>query len=244
MRGAVGYPLLTSSAAHLVGELRRRAAALAVHGADVRGRVDRHDGAHRAPGREQSGRPPDPRDPDGRRSLPDTGFQDLHLRRRPRPHGKRGQHDPGAHRGCAARGARHLPVRSAQAQSRGRTAGRQRRGDHPGHPQDRLEGHPESGAVLRRAGRLPRLAGGRPPPWTLLHVPDDERGQADDRRQRDRDGGSGLPGGPRLRARTRAGTHGPRQGPHARPGRHHRARRRAAYAAPPRRPSSRVPPRC
>jgi alkylation response protein AidB-like acyl-CoA dehydrogenase len=124
---------------------------------------------------------------------------------------------------------------------RGRRARRQRRRGGRHDPQDRLARPAQPGAVARRARRLPRLAGRRAAPGHPLHVPDDERGPADGRRQRRRHRVGRLSRGRGLRARAAAGSAADRQGPERAAGRDHRSRRRPPHVAPPARDRGRRP---
>ena len=160
-------PASRTGAAHLIEAFgERRAASASIMTPHVRRRVDRHHGAHRAAGRLQPRR----RDDHARRRRRDgttciRGSEDLHLRRRPRPHREHRPPDARAHRGRAAghqgrvalRGAASGGSRAARSSTTtSHVAGR--------HPQDRLARPAQPRAQLRRARRLPRLARRRAAP--------------------------------------------------------------------------------
>ena len=141
------------------GGVRNRRAAGHVHGACLRRPLGRHDGADRASGGLEPCRRRDRGDPGRGRQLPHQRLEDLHVGRRPRPDREHRAHDAGPRRrgagGCQGR----LAVLCAEAARRGWTPGRQRRQCRGRDPQDRLARPSQPGPVLRRTGRLPRLAG-------------------------------------------------------------------------------------
>ena len=123
-----GYVGLTTGAAHLIEAFGSDALKRDVHGAHVPRRVDRHDGAHRAAGRLSLADVKTRATPDGRRHYLHPRLEDLHLRRRSRPHREHRAPDARAHRRRARRASR--ASRSSRCRSsavEGGAARRQRR---------------------------------------------------------------------------------------------------------------------